>query len=247
MRFTSFGRAALPLLIAITAASPMLRADVADNAWKDLVMQGLYAAGANDFAKAEIIFRKALHEAEHFGAEDPRVGTTLNSVGLVYRSEKKFAEATAAFQQASAILEKAYGAQSIDVANSNYNIATALLDQGREADAIGYLRKCLLTYQKQFGGASLKTASVLCMIGDSYRLQRSPQEAEAPLKRCAQIREASGGLISAALGEALNSLALVYQQEGKFVLADQEFRLAEKIRERVLGITNPAFADTLEA
>jgi hypothetical protein len=36
-------------------------------------------------------------------------------------------------------------------------------------------------------------------------------------------------------------------QEGKYALADSQFKLAEKIRERTLGIMSPALADTLEA
>jgi tetratricopeptide (TPR) repeat protein len=84
------------------------------------------------------------------------------------------------------------------------------------------------------------------MMGDSYRAQKFWQQAEAPLKRCAQIREVDGGIVNADLGEALNSLALVYMQEGKYALADSQFKLAEKIRERTLGIMSPELADTLE-
>ncbi len=211
-------------------------------------MQGLYTAGANDFPKAEQIFLKAVHEAERFGADDARVGTTLNSLGLVYRSENKYPQAEAAFRRALAILDQAYGPDSIDVANVNFNIASTLTDEAKQPAAMPFLEKSLMTFDRQLGGGSLKTASVLCMMGDAWRSMKSFQEAEKPLKRCAEIREAEGGLVANNdLADALNSLALVYQKEGKYALADPVFKLTEKIRERTLGIMSPKFAETLEA
>jgi tetratricopeptide (TPR) repeat protein len=221
-------------------------ADPAEDAWKNVSLKALYAAGGKDYAKAEEFFLKAVHEAERFGPMDPRVGTTLNSLGLVYRAEKKFSEAESVDRRALTILEKTYGEDSIDVGNVNYNVASVLIDQGKSPAALPFLEKSLAIYERQFGGNSIKTASVLCMMGDSYRAQKFWQQAEAPLKRCAQIREADGGIVNADLGEALNSLALVYMQQGKYALADSQFKLAEKIRERTLGIMSPELADTLE-
>jgi tetratricopeptide (TPR) repeat protein len=113
--------------------------------------------------------------------------------------------------------------------------------------ALPFLQKGLAGFKAQFGDTGLKTGDTLCLIGDSYRLQRAWHEAEAPLKQCAGIREENAGLLSPEFGEAENSLALVYLKEGKYALADTAFKLAEKNRERALGITSPLFADTLEA
>ena len=218
-----------------------------DEAWKNLVMQALSASSANDYQKSEQIFQKALHEAERFGAGDPRVGATLNSLGLVYKAEKRHAEAEAAFRRALAVLEKAYGRESIDVANIDYNLATVLADQGKLPSALPFLENSLIGYQSHLGPQSLKAADVLCMIGDARRLTRDWARAEAPLKQCAEIREASGGIYSTELSDALFSLAIVYQNQGKFALADPRFHLAEKIREKMQGIMSPGFADVLEA
>src|SRR5581483_10771228 len=130
----------------------------AEDAWKNLVMQALYAAGEKDFAKSEQIFLKAVHEAERFGAGDVRVGTTLNSLGLVYRSEKKYGDANAAFRRALAILDKAYGPESIDVANVNFNVASVAMDEGKQQEALPFLLRSRIVFEKQLGGGSLKTA-----------------------------------------------------------------------------------------
>ncbi len=227
--------------------APAARAqDDVEEKWKTLFMVALQSASTNDYAKSEQIFLAALKEAERFGADDARVGTTINSLGLIYRSERKYSEAEAAYRRALTILEKAYGDDSTDVANVNFNIATVMFDQGHQAGAMPYLQRTLSTYESMLGAGSLKTGAVLCMIGDSYRLDKDMKQAEAPLKQCADIRESEGGMENAELADALHSLALVLQGEGKYALAEPRFTLAEKIREKTLGITSPLLAQTME-
>jgi tetratricopeptide (TPR) repeat protein len=233
-------------LAAITLSSVARAQDDVEEAWRTLFMRALYEASANNSAKAEQTFEQALKQAERFGPQDARVGTTVNSLGLVFRSEKKYADAEAAYRRALSILEKAYGEDSIDVANVNFNIATVMFDQGHQTAAMPFLRKTLTTYETMLGGASMKTAAVLCMMGDSYRLSKDLKNAEDSLKLCADIRERDGGMENSELADALHSLALTYEGEGKYALAEPRFTLAEKIREKTLGITSPLLAQTME-
>ncbi len=238
-------------LLAILAC--LSYADAGDDAgteetWKNLILQGTYlSVDAHDNAKAEQVFVKALHEAERFGPDDVRVGATHNRLGMVLRDEKKYGDAESSFRKALGVFEEAYGSDSIDVANVNFNLGSLLLDAGKADSAMSYLQKSFDTYRKQFGDTGLKTAAALCLIGDSYRLQRAWHEAEKPLKTCAGIREQDGGMVNAEFGDAENSLALVYEKEGKYALADGAFKMAEKVRERTQGVWSPALADTLEA
>ena len=238
-------KTALVTLIFIICASPA-RSQTADEQWKGLVMQALYAASSNDYTKAEQTFLRAMHEAERFGAQDARVGTTLNSLGLVYRAEKKYGDAESAYRRALAVLEKTYGEGSIDVANINFNIATVMFDQNHLQTALPYAQKALMSYEVLLGGQSLKTAAASCMVGDSFRAVKSYLEAEGPLRRCADIRESDGGLQNPDLAQAQQSLALALQGQGKLTQAEARFKLAEKIRENTLGITSPLLAQTME-
>jgi len=218
----------------------------AEEQWKRLVMQALYAASSSHYTDAEAIFVHAMHEAERFGPEDARVGTTLNSLGLIYRAEKKYSEAETSYHRALGILEKAYGAGSIDVANVNFNIATVMFDQNHHQAALPYIQKAMLSYQGLLGATSLKTASALCMLGDAYRILKSFVDAEEPLRRCADIREKDGGIQNPDLAEAQHSLAMVFQGQGKLDLAEPRYKLAEKIQETTLGITSPVLAQTMD-
>jgi tetratricopeptide (TPR) repeat protein len=232
--------------VCVLALASFASAQSADDAWKDLIVKASYSAEANDYAKAEQTYLQALHEAERFGAEDARVGTTLNDLGQVYRKEKKFAEAESAYQRAAALLDTALGADSNDVADVNFNMAVLLFDQGRQSNALPYLNKTLATLETHLNGEDVKLAAALCMLGDAYRLEKDFKAAEDPLHRCADIRERDGGVLNADLAEAMHSLALVYEGEGKFQLADPRFKLAEKIEESTLGITSPLLAQTME-
>jgi tetratricopeptide (TPR) repeat protein len=231
-------------VIIICVVTPIARAQD-EGPWKALVLQALDAAGKNDYAKAEQSFLKALREAEAFGPQDSRVGTTLNSLGLVYRAEHKYSEAEGAYRRGLAIIEHTYP-NSIDVANVNFNIATIMFDEGHEAGALPTIERALSIYEKLLGPASLKTAATLCLQGDAYRLTRRYAEAEGPLRRCAEIREKDSGLSNAELADAIQSLARVFAAEGKASAAEARYKLVEKIRETTAGITSPLLAEAME-
>jgi tetratricopeptide (TPR) repeat protein len=229
----------------VLVLAPFAGAQSASEAWKNLIVQASYSADAKDYAKAEQIYLQALHEAEHFGANDARAGTTLNDLGQIYRKEKKYAEAESAYQRALSILEAASDTNGTEVADVNFNIAVLMFDQGRQSMALPYLHKTLTTWESLVDN-DLRTATALCMLGEAYRLENNFRAAEEPLHRCADIREKDRGMQNADLGEAMHGLALVYEGEGKYSLADTRFNLAEKILESTLGITSPALAQAME-
>ncbi|HEX4273953.1 MAG TPA: tetratricopeptide repeat protein [Bryobacteraceae bacterium] len=236
--------AAATVLASLIAASAF-GADVDETEWKNKVTAGMRAAGAHDYAKSEQELVKALHEAQRFGALDARVGTTLNSLGLVYRAEKKYGDAEASYRRALIIIQSMYG-DSTDTANVNFNIAGVMLEEGHQAEALPYIVKTLATYERLFGSNSEKTAAALCMQGDAYRALKRFQEAEGPLHRCGDIREAVHGLYNSEVADALYSLAVVYVAEGKASAAEPRFKLVEQIREKTAGITSPLLAQTME-
>ncbi len=227
-------------------SAPFLFAQAPDAQYNSLFMQGVYASSKKDYAKAEEDLTAALREAERFGNNDLRVASTVNTLGLVYVAEKKFAEAEKAYRRALPIFETVSGDDSLDVAHVNFNIATVLVDRGHEADAIPFVRKALRSYESRLGGASVSTGDALCLEGDADRAMKDYSAAEAPLRRCADIREKNGGMQNPDLADALGSLALVYEAEGKLQLAEPRLRLAEKIRESTLGLTSPVVAQTME-
>jgi len=208
--------------------------------------QGQRAAAGNQYAEAEQAYLKAVHEAERFGPDDWRVGTTLQGLGESYWIEKKISDAETALRRALAITEKNNDEDSVEVAGVNFDLGNVLLDAGHPTEAVLYARKALVAWQAKLGGASAEAGGAFCLLGDSLRAMRNFIDAEEPLRHCADIREAAGGIDSLPLADALYSLALTYAGEKKYREADSRFTMAEKIREEKLGITSPLLAQIME-
>ena len=68
-----------------------------------------------NYPEAEKQWSAALKEAEGFGPQDPRLATTLNNLGEVYRAQAKYAEGEPLYKRALAIREKALGPEHPDV------------------------------------------------------------------------------------------------------------------------------------
>ena len=103
--------------------------------------------------------------------------------------------------------------------------------QAQQLEAqIGDLRRQQNTLQ----GAFQPPAEVLLALGSAFFRNGEPEAAEA------QWKEAVAS--NPKLGQAHNNLAVIYMQTGRFDLADQEIKLAEKNGFRV----NPQFKDDLK-
>lgn len=209
-------------------------------------MQAQLAAGGGRLADAEQAYLKATHEAERFGSDDWRVGVTLEGLGQTYGSEKKYSDAETALRRSLEITGKTNGDDSVEVASVNFDLGNVLLGSGRPVQAVLYARKALNSLVAKLGGSSTEAANGYCLVGEALRAMRNFIDAEEPLRHCADIREANGGIDSVELAQALHSLALTYEGEQKYALADTRFELAEKIRESKLGLTSPLLAETLE-
>ena len=75
------------------------------------------------------IWEKAL------GPDHPRVGTGLNNLAELYRTQGKYAEAEPLYNRALAIVEKALGPEHPYVATSLANYAALLRKTGRGEEA----------------------------------------------------------------------------------------------------------------
>jgi tetratricopeptide (TPR) repeat protein len=240
------------LALVALACVALLRAEPVDQeqitaAWQTLMLAATRAASAKDYKSAEELLHRATQITSRFSTGDPRVGVTENTIGLIYRDEKKYAEAGKAFQNALTLFERSYGEQSLDAGNIEFNIASVLMADGKYEASLPYIEKSRGVFTKIVGPGSLKTAATYCMLGEAFRNLDRFDDAEKLLKQCADIREAAGGLENPELADALYNLGLVYQHQGKLALAEPQLKLAAKIRELTLGVTSLGFAEALEA
>ena len=214
--------------------------------WKDYYGAGLRAAQVKNYSNAEKLLVRAAEEAQKFGDSDSRLGTTLNTLGLVYRDDGKASEAETLFRRALSIIEKNYSADSVDVANIEFNLANSLYDQNRFAAAIETYEKSLPIFERWFGAEGAKTAHVQNDLGDCYRSLGKYPEAEKYLRRAASLRESSSGIDSPDLAQTMNSLGLTFTAEAKYKEAESAYKMALSIREASLGLQSDLVRATLE-
>ncbi len=214
--------------------------------WQHDMDLALQSAARQNYPQAEAAFVAAVRELELIGPNDPRLGPTINSLGLVYRAENKLSEAEKAFRRAAEYIDKANNPGSIDVANSSLNVGSVLVAEGKFNLAEPFLQRALKIYQKQLGDKSPKTATVMAQLGEMYRNLHDNGESETMLKRALDVQESARGIDDPDVANTVNNLAELYSAEGQNEKAEPLFKLVMSIRESTAGMDSPEFASAVE-
>jgi tetratricopeptide (TPR) repeat protein len=214
--------------------------------WEHTMDVALQAAARQDYATSENAFLAAVRALEMGNPADPRLGPTINSLGLVYRAENKFKEAEAAFRRACIFIEKANTTDSIDVGNANLNVGSVLVSLGKFNEAEPFLQKAMRIYSKQLGDKSPKSAAVMAQLGEMYRNLHDYGQAETLLKKALDIEETARGIDDPDVASVVNSLAELYTAQNLNAKAEPMFKLVMSIREATAGMDSPEFAVAVE-
>lgn len=92
--------------------------------WKAYKAAGSKAYKQGNYIEAEKQFAVALNMAQEFGPQDPRLGTSLNNLGLTYKTRGQFGKAELLFRGALRVYKKALGPAHPHVAAILSNLAT---------------------------------------------------------------------------------------------------------------------------
>jgi tetratricopeptide (TPR) repeat protein len=233
----------LSLCLALGAQAALL-ADQA--AWEHDMDTALQAAARQDYAQSEAAFLAAVKELESMNPGDPRLGPTINSLGLVYKAENRLPLAEAAFRRATAYVEKSNSAESIDVANCNLNVGSVLVAEGKYNLAEPFLLKASRIYRRQLGDKSPKTATAMAQMGEMYRNLHDNEQAVSLLKKALDIQETARGIDDPEVATTVNSLAELYASQNQNAKAEPLFKLVMSIRESTAGMDTTEFAAAVE-
>jgi tetratricopeptide (TPR) repeat protein len=214
--------------------------------WESYLSSAIAAAEQKKYSAAEQLIGLAMKEADRFNQSDPRLGSTLNTAGLIYMADNKLKDAEPNFRRAVTVFEKAYGEKSLDAGNVGYNLGDCLRQQAKFDAAEPILRRTLEIYLAILGKDSPKVAQIYFLLGDTQRHLHSYEAAETNLKHAADMREVLNGMESTDLAAALNSLALCYTAENKYGQAEPLFKLSLNIREAKYGLNNQEVVDSLD-
>jgi tetratricopeptide (TPR) repeat protein len=116
--------------------------------WEDLMHAGIAAFKDGNYGAAESSNKAALHEAEKFGPDDPRLAASLNALGFVYYTQGDHEAAEPFYKRSLAIRERALGADHPVVSTSVNNLALLYLAEGDHGAAEAFFKRCVTISEK---------------------------------------------------------------------------------------------------
>jgi len=210
---------------AVAQQAPATEADAIDA----MTAEGLRRAEKKDWPGAIAAAQNAADLARARREKDPeRYAVALNALGYIYRHSGQADRAVKEYREALSIRERIADG-SRDLAFALNNLGLALQDVGQFAEA--EQRICASLKIRERLGNDADIAIALNNLGDLYRMQMRLDEAERVLERSLNIRRRAEKTNPAAVGTAEHNLALLYQAQGKYALAEQAYKRAIRIRE----------------
>ena len=141
-----------------------------------------------DYPQAEKLFLTAVTEAEKLGKNDPLLSISLNDLALVYRAQKKYAEAEPLYQRALAIDERNHGADHYGVAADLNSLGALYRAWGKYAEAEPLQQRSLAIWEKALGPEHPNVATGLESYAVLLRKMGREDEAEIMKARAQVIR-----------------------------------------------------------
>ncbi len=128
-----------------------LHADTQETQWKKHMDAAEEAYRQGHYGDAEKSTKAALREAERFGPQDLRLGTTLNNLEELYRDQGKYAEAEPLYKRSLVIVVKVLGPEHQYAATSLNNLAQLYHQQGKYVAAEPLYKRSRVIIEKALG------------------------------------------------------------------------------------------------
>jgi CHAT domain-containing protein/Tfp pilus assembly protein PilF len=169
----------------------------------------------------------------------------LNNLAELYRSVGRDADAEPLYKRAIAIMEKAVGLNSVDIAPELNNLAALYQRQGRHAEAEPLFKRALALSEKSLPPGHPDVGRALNNLATHYEKQDRHADSEPLFRRALAIYEKAAGPDSPAVATLLNNLGQVLKAEGREADAAPMIKRSLVIREKVLGHDHPDVARSL--
>jgi serine/threonine protein kinase/tetratricopeptide (TPR) repeat protein len=236
------GGAAGLFVILLVGIAVALYLSGSDSVWKGNMEAERKAFSEGRYLEAVSYAQAAVKDAEAFGAQDPRLATSLHNAGELYTRLERYDEAERFLQRALSIREK-----TLENAETARTIcAMARLNQGRgnRDKAERLYRQSLAIREKVLGRDHPDVAESLSGLAGVLSLKRI-DEAERLARRSLSVREKALGESHLDVAESLLRLVEVTLEIGKPSEIESHLRRAVSIRETSLGQSHPDLAESL--
>jgi tetratricopeptide (TPR) repeat protein len=212
--------------------------DIAE--WKKCIADSgpLYEQGR--FSEAARVLEKAVHYAEHFGALDPRLPTTIHALAFLYQQQRKYAEATRLYLRAIQLWEMIGPAQHNALLQSTDNLIATYVDS-HDYRAAKKLLAWRLPEMEQSATKWRDRATLLNTRAGIADIERRYDEAELLFGESLALWEQH-------VPEEDQNLAIVLMNLSHVLLVTKRYRVALEVELRALatleklGVTTSSLA-----
>ena len=179
------------------------------------------------------------------GAPTKNLAGAMNNLAQLYGDVGRDAEAEPLYMRALAIMEKAVGVDSVDIAPELNNLAALYQRQLRYVEAEPLFKRALALSEKQLPANHPDIGRALNNLATCYEKQDRHAEAEALTRRALALYEKVAGPESPAVATLLSNLGQIVKVEGREAEAEPLIKRSLAIREKVLGRDHPDVARSL--
>ena len=169
----------------------------------------------------------------------------LNNLAQLYGDVGRDAEAEPLLKRAIAIMEKAVGIDSGEIAPELTNLAALYFRQQRYAEAEPMFKRALALREKSLPAGHPDIGQALNNLATLYERTDRHADSEPLFKRALAIYEKAAGPEHPAVATLLNNLGQVDKAQGRYAEAEPLIKRSLEIREKVLGREHPGVARSL--
>lgn len=164
-------------------------------------------------------------------ADDPAVGSSLQTLGFVHYNRGEWAPAESAFSRALRIRRIAKDVDPADLADTMNNLGAVYMAEGllREAEP---LLTDALALQERLKAPAASLGGAYNSLGGLLRQRGDYMKARQQFVRAAELWEQAYGPEDARVGRVLNNLGLVSQDLGDYAQAVINYRKSLAIQEK---------------
>lgn len=148
--------------------------------WEHYMAEGVKAYQQGQETNAEMFYLAALEDVENAGPEEPRLAATLNTLAVLYHSQRKYAQAASFYQRVLRLLEHTIGPEHPTLAATLNNLAIVHEAQGEYGAAEPLYQRALTLLERTLGPEHANLAAALENYADLLRkMQREAEAATA--------------------------------------------------------------------
>ena len=145
--------------------------------WEQYMAEGAQAYQNGQETTAEMFYLAALEHVQSVGPGDPRLAATLNTLAVLYHSQRKHVQAESLYQHVLQLLEQTIGPDHPTLATTLNNLAVVYEAQEKYGEAVPLYQRALALLERTLGPEHPNLAVTLDNYADL--LHKMQREAEA--------------------------------------------------------------------